>query len=38
VYGLKFITRSREVRDHEERNKNRETILEQLDRRIRSGS
>jgi hypothetical protein len=28
----------REVRDYEERNKNRETILEQLDRRIRSGS
>src|SRR5215203_4094244 len=28
----------REVRDHEERNKNREKILEQLDRRIRSGS
>jgi hypothetical protein len=28
----------REVRDHEERTKNRETILEQLDRRIRSGS
>jgi hypothetical protein len=28
----------REVRDHEERNKNRETILEQLDRRIRSGA
>jgi hypothetical protein len=28
----------REVRDHEERNKNRETILEQLDRRIRGGS
>jgi len=28
----------REVRDHEERNKVRETILEQLDRRIRSGS
>jgi predicted solute-binding protein len=27
----------REVRDYEERNKNRETILEQLDRRIRSG-
>jgi hypothetical protein len=26
------------VRDHEERNKNRETVLEQLDRRIRSGS
>src|SRR5215213_5409972 len=28
----------REVRDYEERNKNRESILEQLDRRIRSGS
>jgi hypothetical protein len=28
----------REVRDYEERNKNRETILEQLDRTIRSGS
>jgi hypothetical protein len=28
----------RVVRDHEERNKNRETVLEQLDRRIRSGS
>jgi CRP-like cAMP-binding protein len=28
----------REVRDYEERNKNRETILEQLDRRIRSGT
>jgi len=28
----------REVRDYEERNKNRETILEQLDRRIRGGS
>jgi signal transduction histidine kinase len=28
----------REVRDYEERNKNRETILEQLDRRIRSSS
>jgi hypothetical protein len=28
----------REVRDHEERNKNRETVLEQLDRRIRSGT
>jgi predicted solute-binding protein len=28
----------REVRDYEERNKTRETILEQLDRRIRSGS
>jgi hypothetical protein len=28
----------REVRDYEERAKNRETILEKLDRRIRSGS
>ena len=28
----------REVRDYEERNKKRETILEQLDRKIRSGS
>ena len=28
----------REVRDYEEHNKNRETVLEQLDRRIRSGS
>jgi hypothetical protein len=28
----------REVRDYEERNKKRETFLEQLDRRIRSGS
>src|ERR671912_1945901 len=28
----------RAVRDHEERNKNRETILEQLDRKIRGGS
>ena len=28
----------REVRDYEERNKNRETILEPLDRKIRSGS
>ena len=28
----------REVRDYEERNKNRETILEQLDRRIRSSA
>src|SRR5688500_5593582 len=27
-----------EVRDYEERNKNRETLLEQLDRRIRGGS
>jgi predicted solute-binding protein len=28
----------RMVRDYEERNKNRDTILEQLDRRIRAGS
>jgi hypothetical protein len=28
----------REVRDYEERNKNRETVLKELDRRIRSGS
>ena len=28
----------REVRDYEERNKNRDTILEQLDRRIRTNS
>ena len=28
----------RAVRDHEERTKNRETVLEQLDRRIRGGS
>jgi hypothetical protein len=28
----------RAVRDHEERNKNRETVLEQLDRKIRDGS
>jgi hypothetical protein len=28
----------REVRDYEERHKNRETILEELDRKIRSGS
>jgi hypothetical protein len=28
----------REVRDYEERNKNRDTILEQLDRKIRGGS
>jgi hypothetical protein len=27
-----------EVRDYEERNKNRDTVLEQLNRRIRSGS
>ena len=28
----------RVVRDHEERNKNRDTVLEQLDRKIRGGS
>ena len=28
----------RAVRDHEERNKNRDTILEQIDRKIRGGS
>jgi hypothetical protein len=28
----------RKVRDYEERTKNRETVLEQLDRRIRSSS
>jgi hypothetical protein len=28
----------RVVRDHEERTKNRETVLEQLDRKIRGGS
>jgi hypothetical protein len=28
----------REIRDYEERNKNRDTILEQLDRKIRGGS
>ena len=28
----------REVRDYEERNRVRETVLEQLDRRIRGGS
>src|ERR671912_632775 len=28
----------REVRDYEERTKNRETVLEQLDRKIRGGS
>jgi hypothetical protein len=28
----------REVRDYEERNKNRETVLEQLDRKIRGSS
>jgi gas vesicle protein len=32
------IEELRAVRDHEERNKNRDTILEQLDRKIRGGS
>src|SRR5215208_6071288 len=36
--GELFIEDLREVRDYEERTKNRETLLEQLDRRIRGGS
>jgi oligoendopeptidase F len=36
--GALSVEDLREVRDYEERNKNRETILEQLDRKIRSGS
>ena len=36
--GVLSVEELRVVRDHEERNKRRETILEQLDRRIRSGS
>jgi hypothetical protein len=32
------IEELRAVRDHEERTKNRDTVLEQLDRRIRTGS
>jgi hypothetical protein len=36
--GSLSIEDLREVRDYEERTKNRETILEQLDRRIRGGS
>src|ERR671921_1248810 len=36
--GVLSTEELREVRDHEERNKNRGKILEQLDRRIRSGS
>jgi len=36
LLGLK--DKLREVRDYEERTKNRETVLEQLDRRIRGGS
>lgn len=37
VGGLS-VEEIRVVRDYEERNKNRDTVLEQLDRRIRSGS
>jgi ElaB/YqjD/DUF883 family membrane-anchored ribosome-binding protein len=37
ISGL-TVDQLREVRDYEERTKNRDTILEQLDRRIRSGS
>lgn len=37
VGGLS-VEELRVVRDYEERNKNRDTVLEQLDRRIRSGS
>ncbi len=37
ISGLS-VEELRVVRDYEERNKNRHTILEQLDRRIRSGS
>jgi oligoendopeptidase F len=36
--GVLSVDDLREVRDYEERSKNRETVLEQLDRRIRSGS
>src|ERR671912_756930 len=36
--GSLSIEDLREVRDHEERTKNRETVLEQLDRKIRGGS
>jgi uncharacterized phage infection (PIP) family protein YhgE len=36
--GSLFSEDLREVRDYEERTKNRETVLEQLDRRIRAGS
>ena len=36
--GALSVEDLREVRDYEERNKNRETVLEQLDRRIRSSS
>jgi Skp family chaperone for outer membrane proteins len=37
VSGLS-VEELREVRDHEERTKNRDTVLEQLDRRIRTSS
>ena len=36
--GELSVEELREVRDYEERNKKRETVLEQLDRRIRSSS
>jgi oligoendopeptidase F len=36
--GVLSVDDLREVRDYEERSKNRETVLERLDRRIRSGS
>jgi hypothetical protein len=36
--GALSVEDLREIRDYEERNKGRETVLEQLDRRIRSGS
>jgi hypothetical protein len=36
--GVLSTENLRKVRDYEERNKNRETVLEQLDRKIRSGS
>jgi hypothetical protein len=36
--GNLSVEELRVVRDYEERNKNRDTILEQLDRRIRAGS
>jgi len=32
------VNELKKIRDYEERNKNRETVLEQLDRRIRTGS
>jgi signal transduction histidine kinase len=36
--GSLSVEELRVIRDYEERNKNRDTVLEQLDRRIRSGS